>query len=109
MCTASSVQFLDKQFQRQVHDGNFDLNPFEVAALPYLHGRILDFGCGVGSLAVAAAKGGCSIVALDASSAATDHAREVAAGTALPIDASQTDLRNRELTEVSRWSSRSGC
>ena len=99
MATTTSVQFFDSQFQSQVRDGDFELNPFEVAALPYLRGRVLDFGCGVGNLAVAAAKRGCSVVALDASHAAIVHIRHVAAANALPIEASEVDLRTYQLTE----------
>lgn len=99
MGTTSSVQFFDSQFQRQVHDGTFDLNPFELAALPHLHGRVLDFGCGLGNLAVTAAKRGCSVVALDASPTAIGHIRDVAAQDALAIEALEADLRSYELTE----------
>ena len=99
MQTRSSVQFFDTQFQRQVREGDFALNPFEAAALPYLHGRVLDFGCGLGNLAIAAARRGCSVVALDASRAAIDHIRHVASANALSIEASEADLRTYELTE----------
>ena len=95
----SSVRFFDTQFERQVREGDFALNPFEAAALPYLHGRVLDFGCGLGNLALAAARRGCSVVALDASRAAVDHLRRVASANALPIEASEADLRAYELTE----------
>lgn len=96
---ASSVQFFDAQFQQQVHAGEFALNPFELAALPHLHGRVLDFGCGLGNLAIAAAGRGCSVVALDASHAAIEHLRQVAAKDGLPIAAAEVDLRNHALTE----------
>ena len=99
MDTTSSVQFFDSQFQCQVRAGAFELNPFEHAALPHLRGRVLDFGCGLGNLAVIAAKRGCSVVALDASRAAIDHIREVAAKDALPIEALEADLRIYKLTE----------
>ena len=99
MQTPSSVQFFDTQFQRQVREGEFELNPFEMAALPYLRGRVLDYGCGLGNLAIAAAKRGCSVLALDASRAAIDHIRSVASANALPIEACEADLRTYELTE----------
>ncbi|MDO8787927.1 MAG: hypothetical protein Q7J42_07635 [Sulfuritalea sp.] len=68
-----SVAFFDKQFQQQVRDLDFKLNPFELVALPYLEGRVLDFGCGMENLAMAAAQRGCSVVELDASPAAIGH------------------------------------
>jgi len=99
MKIASSVQFFDSQFQQQVRGGGLELNPFELAALPHLRGRVLDFGCGLGNLAITAAKRGCSVVALDASHAAIEHIRHVAANDGLPIEAAEVDLRNYELTE----------
>lgn len=62
-----SVRFFDQQFRRQIGARDFALNPFEQAALPYLSGRVLDYGCGLGNLACAAAERGCSVVVLDAS------------------------------------------
>ena len=99
MGTPSSIRFFDAQFQRQIHHGELALNPFELATLPYLRGRVLDFGCGIGNLAVAAARRGCTVVALDASRTAIEHLRQVAASEGLPIDAVQADLRSHEWTE----------
>lgn len=95
----SSVRFFDTQFQRQVREADFRLNPFEQAALPYVHGRVLDYGCGLGNLAVAAAQRGCSVLALDASETAIDHLRRVAKEQLLPLRAEQADLRTYELRE----------
>jgi len=97
MTAESSILFFDRQFRRQVAAGELRLNPFEQLALPYLHGRVLDFGCGLGNLAVAAARQGCSVVALDASPAAIAHLRERARAEALPIDAGEADLRTHVL------------
>lgn len=94
MATNSSVEFFDTQFRRQLRDGELALNPFERTALPHLHGRVLDFGCGLGNLAVAAARQGCTVVALDASPAAIAHLQRVAAAEALAIEAAATDLRD---------------
>jgi tellurite methyltransferase len=58
-----SIHFFDAQFQHQATTDDLALNPFEEAALPHLRGRVLDFGCGMGNLAVAAARRGCSVVA----------------------------------------------
>jgi SAM-dependent methyltransferase len=67
MVPTTSVRRFDEQFARQVREGDLRLNPFETAALPYLSGRVLDYGCGLGNLAVAAARRDCTVVALDAS------------------------------------------
>lgn|SRR3990167_131997 len=99
MKMASSVEFFDLQFQRQLGAGDLALNPFELAALPHLHGRVLDFGCGLGNLAITAARRGCSVVALDASHAAIEHIRHVATNDMLAIEASEVDLRSHQLTE----------
>jgi tellurite methyltransferase len=94
-----SVQFFDEQFRRQIAAHDYVLNPFEQAALPYLRGRLLDFGCGLGNLAVEAARCGCSVVALDASHVAVEHLRAVAAEHALPLHAEEANLRFYELRE----------
>ncbi|NNM66150.1 MAG: class I SAM-dependent methyltransferase [Burkholderiales bacterium] len=94
-----SVRFFDAQFERQVRESDLTLNPFEQLALSYLHGKVLDYGCGLGNLTVAAARRGCSVVALDASHAAIEHLREVATTEALSITAVETDLRNYKLID----------
>ena len=93
----ASVRFFDTQFQRQLAGADLQLNPFEQAALPYLRGRVLDYGCGLGNLALAAAQRGCSVVALDASPAAIAHLRQAASAAALPITAGEADLRSYQL------------
>lgn len=100
MPSTDSVRFFDRQFRRQLEAGDFRLNPFEEAALPHLHGRVLDFGCGLGNLAVAAARQGCEVVALDASPTAIAHLRGVAAREALPIVAIEADLRDFAIREA---------
>jgi tellurite methyltransferase len=95
----NSVAFFDRQFQQQVRDRDFTLNPFELAALPHLRGRVLDFGCGMGNLAIAAAGRGCSVVALDASKSAISHLRQRALDEGLPVEAIEADLRNHAISE----------
>jgi len=62
-----SIDFFDAQFRKQAAEGDFALNPFEQAVLPFVRGRVLDLGCGLGNLAIAAARGGAQVVAVDAS------------------------------------------
>lgn len=90
-----SVQFFDAQFRRQVQAHDFALNPFEQAARPYLRGKVLDYGSGLGNLSVALARAGCQVVALDASPTAIEHIRRVAADEALAIRAERADLRTQ--------------
>src|SRR5450830_353234 len=97
--TNRSVQFFDTQFQQQTKQRDFKLNPFELAAIPHLHGRVLDYGCGMGNLAFAAAERGCSVLALDASPAAITYIQQRAVAEALPVQAVLADLRDYELDE----------
>ena len=62
-----SVDFFEQQFQQQIAKGDFALNPFEEIVLPHLAGGVLDVGCGLGNLAIAAAKKGCAVSAFDGS------------------------------------------
>lgn len=100
MVSDASIRFFETQFQRQVREGDLRLNPFEQAALPYLRGRVLDYGCGLGNLSIAAARQGCSVVALDASHTAIEHLRRVAQAESLAIQAAEADLRTYELSEA---------
>lgn len=87
-----SIRFFDEQFQQQIAKGEFALNPFEQAVLPYLSGGVLDLGCGLGNLAIAAARRGCAVTALDASRTAVDRVNEAANRLGLGLAAYQVDL-----------------
>lgn len=87
-----SIDFFDRQFQQQVAKGEFALNPFEEIVLPHLSGGVLDLGCGLGNLAIAAAKKGCAVSALDGSRTAVDRVNEAANRLGLPLAAYQVDL-----------------
>ncbi len=65
-----SVEFFETQFQRQVRERDYALNPFETLALDYLTGTVLDLGCGLGNLSLEAGRRGHRILAVDASPAA---------------------------------------
>ena len=87
-----SISFFDNQFQKQVSEQSFALNPFEEVALPYLLGSVLDLGCGLGNLAVEAARCGASVVAVDASPTAVAHIQRVAEQEKLALQGVQADL-----------------
>jgi tellurite methyltransferase len=93
-----SIKFFDTQFRGQPPDVALRLNPFEVSALPYLRGEVLDFGCGMGNLAFAAAAQGCSVTALDGSPAAVDHIRARAAAQAAQVSTAVVDLQTYQIS-----------
>lgn len=94
-----SVDFFNIQFKRQISGGDFALNPFEKLALQFLRGRVLDLGCGLGNLAVEAARRGCDVLALDASVNAIERVREVVGAHSLPIEAKVADLATYRIAE----------
>ena len=91
------IDFFDNQFQKQVSEQSFALNPFEEAALPYLTGSVLDLGCGLGNLSVEAARRGASVVAVDASPTAVARIQQVAAEEKLALRGVQADLGNYQI------------
>lgn len=92
MTTRDQVDFFEQQFQRQVRDADFALNPFEQLALPHIAGSVLDLGCGLGNLSLAAARRGCSVTAVDASPTAVERVRTAAHAERLSLTAMQADL-----------------
>jgi tellurite methyltransferase len=89
---SQSVEFFESQFQRQVKAREFELNPFERLALDYLQGEVLDLGCGLGNLALEAARRGCTVTAIDGSPTAIERIHAVATGERLAVAAIQADL-----------------
>jgi tellurite methyltransferase len=99
MPSEASIRFFESQFQRQVREHDLHLNPFEQVALPWLRGDLLDYGCGLGNLSLAAARRGCRVLALDGSETAIAHLREAAQAESLPVRCRQEDLRPHALAE----------
>lgn len=87
-----SIDFFERQFQEQAARNDFALNPFEEAVLPYLTGGVLELGCGLGNLSIAAARKGHAVNALDGSRTAVDRVNEAANRLGLPLAAYQVDL-----------------
>jgi tellurite methyltransferase len=92
MCPNQSIAFFDAQFRQQLARNDFALNPFEQVALPFLRGRVLDLGCGLGNLSVEAARRGSEVVAVDASETAIERIKAIALGESLKIDAIQAEI-----------------
>src|SRR5512137_674039 len=87
-----SVDFFARQFERQIDAADYQLNPFETWTLPHLAGRVLDLGCGLGNLSIAAARAGHEVDAVDACAQAVADLARRAQELAMPVHASQRDL-----------------
>ncbi|MBL8193620.1 MAG: methyltransferase domain-containing protein [Blastocatellia bacterium] len=94
-----SVNFFDTQFQNQVNKGDFSLNPFEQLALPFLKGKVLDLGCGLGNLSIEAARRGAKVLALDASETAVEYITGIAIKENLTVQAQLADLSTYKISE----------
>jgi tellurite methyltransferase len=96
MIDNNSIKFFESQFQRQVLDQQYALNPFETLALNYLRGEVLDLGCGLGNLSLEAAKQGHRVVAVDASPTAVARIHADATRAGLPVQVIRA--------EIEKWS-----
>jgi tellurite methyltransferase len=94
MLNKKSVAFFENQFQRQVRDEEYALNPFEILALDYLKGSVLDLGCGLGNLSLEAGRRGHRVLAVDASQTAVARLNKDAQHEGLPVRGIQADIEN---------------
>ena len=99
MLNNKSVAFFESQFQRQVRDQEYALNPFEILALDYLKGSVLDLGCGLGNLSLEAGRRGHRVLAVDASSTAIERLDKDAEREGLPVRGIQADIENWTIDE----------
>ena len=88
-----AVEFFGAQFERQIAAHDYKLNPFEERALPYLSGNVLDLGCGLGNLALAAAARGAHVTAYDACENAVEDLAERAIASGLDVWVKAVDLK----------------
>lgn len=93
-----SVDFFSRQFDRQIDAADYRLNPFEQWVLPLLQGELLDLGCGLGNLSIAAARRGLAVTALDACANAVDDLARRAQAERLGIHVQQADLSEWQAT-----------
>ena len=87
-----SVDFFARQFERQIDAADYQLNPFETWTLPHLAGHVLDLGCGLGNLSIAAARAGHEVDAIDACQQAADDLTRRVRVQGLPVHVRQQDL-----------------
>lgn len=99
MLNNKSVAFFDSQFQRQVREQEYALNPFEILALNCVKGSVLDLGCGLGNLSLEAGRRGHRVLAVDASSTAIARLNKDAEREGLPVRGIQADIENWTIDE----------
>jgi tellurite methyltransferase len=96
-----SIAFFEGQFQKQVQDQEYVLNPFEILAFDYIKkGSVLDLGCGLGNLSLEAGRRGHHVVAVDASPTAVARVNKDAEREGLPVRGIQADIENWNITEL---------
>lgn len=89
-----AVAFFRAQLERRIAAHDSRLDSFEVRALPYLSGKVLDLGCGLGNLALAAAARGAHVTACDACESAMEDLAGRAIASGLDIWVRAVDLES---------------
>ncbi len=89
-----AVDFFARQFERQIAAADYTLNPFETWTLPHLTGQVLELGCGLGNLSIAAARAGHAVDALDACGQAVDDLARRAQALGVAIVVRRCDLEH---------------
>jgi tellurite methyltransferase len=89
-----AVRFFDEQFKHLPLQQVPSLNPFEQRSLPYLKGRVLDYGCGMGNLSMVAARQGHPVLAVDASPSAIGSLQQRAQAESLPVQCILADAQD---------------
>lgn len=97
MSLNKSVEFFEAQFQRQVREQDYDLNPFETLAMDYLKGTVLEIGAGLGNLSLEAARCGHCVTAVEASPVAVAHINTKAQREGLSVQGIQADIETWEI------------
>jgi len=97
--TNQSLWFFKRRFSAQAQERNYTLNPFEERTLPYLYGRVLDLGYGLGNLALTAARRGCIVHAVDGSPTTIENLNRIAERSRLPVTTGLADLSRYDLEE----------
>jgi tellurite methyltransferase len=99
MLNNKSVAFFEGQFQWQVRDQEYALNPFEILALEYVRGSVLDLGCGLGNFSLEAGRRGHPVLAVDASPTAVARLNKDAEREGLPVRGIQADIETWTIDE----------
>jgi tellurite methyltransferase len=99
MFNKKAIDFFESQFQRQVRDQEYALNPFEILALDYVKGSVLDLGCGLGNFSLEAGRRGHHVLAVDASPTAVARLNQDAKREGLSVRGIQADIESWTIEE----------
>jgi tellurite methyltransferase len=95
-----AVRFFDEEFRKRIAEGTSELNPREATALPYVHGSVLDFGCGLGNLSLEAARRGCAVTSVDAGRVAVQRLRRESKRLGLRVRVVAADALDFEIDDL---------